>query len=170
MSPKMKKGKELLRGRPGAKGIAVGRVRIINGDPERMALFQAGEIYVADFPVPTDPPYMKKAGGMVTNKGGKTTHGVIIGMMEGFPVVPGTGVGTSHLKDGQLVVVDGDEGIIYEAVPVEAGEAGISYEEKVEAPPSPAPSLHPLAEAAKKKGIQLDPEFLAKLEKLKGGR
>lgn len=121
----MGKWKELIRGVSGNKGMAVGKVRIINGDENKLAQIQVGEILVADKLEPSPKgmaveeydKHLKKAAAIVQNVGGVTSHGNIIAIKEGKPSVAGTiGVSgeeaTKILKDGMLIKVDGLAGYV----------------------------------------------------------
>jgi len=67
----------------------------------------------------TDPdwePIMKKAGAIVTNRGGRTCHAAIIARELGIPAVVGSGDATEKLAVGTEVTVscsEGDTGRIY---------------------------------------------------------
>ena len=67
----------------------------------------------------TDPdwePIMKRASGIVTNRGGRTCHAAIIARELGIPAVVGTGDATRTLTDGRSVTVscaEGDSGFVY---------------------------------------------------------
>ena len=71
---------------------------------------------VADMTDPDWEPIMKKAGAIVTNRGGRTCHAAIIARELGIPAVVGTSNATDVLKDGSDVTVccaEGDTGMIY---------------------------------------------------------
>jgi pyruvate,water dikinase len=55
---------------------------------------------------------MKKAKGIITDEGGMLSHAAIVSRELGLPCVVGTVKGTRVLKDGDLVEVDADKGII----------------------------------------------------------
>jgi len=60
---------------------------------------------------------MRKAGGIVTNHGGRTSHAAIVSRELGLPAIVGTENATEKLKDGQTVTVscaEGEIGFIYE--------------------------------------------------------
>ena len=48
----------------------------------------------------------------VTDTGGKTSHSVIMARSIGIPAVVGTHDATTHIKNGQRILVDGHEGVI----------------------------------------------------------
>jgi pyruvate,water dikinase len=46
----------------------------------------------------------------VTDRGGLLSHAAIVAREFGIPAVVGTGEATAKIRDGSLVVVDGDTG------------------------------------------------------------
>jgi pyruvate,water dikinase len=143
----MGKGKKLIEGRPGAKGVVVGVVRVVNKDKALMEQVTTGDVMVAERTSPDDEMYMAKAAALVTDVGGTLSHTAIIAREMGKPAVVGTIEGTTVLKDGQKVIVDGNEGAVYEYT-----EEAETVTDKVE-------------ELAKKKGISLPPGFLEKMKR-----
>ena len=57
-------------------------------------------------------PIMKKASAIVTNQGGITSHAAVLAREFGIPCIVGTNIATEVFKDGDLVEVDADSGII----------------------------------------------------------
>ena len=74
--------------------------------------FQEGEILVASMTRPEYIPSMKKAIAFITDEGGITCHAAIIAREMKKPCVIGTKIGTKVLKDGDLVEVDANIGVI----------------------------------------------------------
>lgn len=103
----------ILKGIAASKGVAEGMVCVVESvkDIER---FQEGSILVAELTEPLMVIMMNKAAAIVTNKGGITTHAAIVSRELGIPCVTGTKEGTTILKDGMRVRVDGNTGEIYE--------------------------------------------------------
>ncbi len=100
-----------LKGEIGCVGYAKGKVKIIIR-AEDMKKMEAGDILVS---IATDPdivPAMKKAGGIVTEQGGVTSHAAIVSRELGIPCVIGTKIATKLLKDGDMVEVDANKGIV----------------------------------------------------------
>lgn len=116
------RSKVLVSGRSVGSKIATGRVRIIK-NAEFIGEFQEGEVLVTDKTDPDWQPIMKKAAGIITNRGGRTCHAAIVSRELGVPAIVGTEHGTEALKDGQMVTVscaEGDTGFVYEgALPFE---------------------------------------------------
>jgi pyruvate,water dikinase len=110
-----KKGKLLLRGEPVGTKIGQGEVCVIE-DSSEIQEFKDGQVLVADMTDPDWEPIMKIAGGIVTNKGGRTCHAAIVSRELGVPCVISTGNGTEVLKEIKEVTIDcsGGEGRIYE--------------------------------------------------------
>lgn len=112
------KGTVLLRGRAVGSKVGSGKVRIIQGVNE-LSSFQEGEVLVTDMTDPDWEPVMKKAGAIITNRGGRTCHAAIISREHGVPCIVGTELATERLRNQQNVTVscaEGDEGHVYEGV------------------------------------------------------
>lgn len=88
-----------------------GRVRIIKSD-EKVKYFQKGEILAAQMTNPTYVPAMEKAAAIITDEGGLLCHAAIIARELGIPCVIGTKIATKVLKDGDLVEVDAEKGVV----------------------------------------------------------
>ena len=109
------RGPALASGRAIGQKIGQGSVRII-GSAREMDRVQAGEVLVTEMTDPDWEPVMKRAGAIVTNRGGRTCHAAIIARELGIPAVVGCGDATRTLKDGAEVTVscaDGDTGHVY---------------------------------------------------------
>jgi phosphohistidine swiveling domain-containing protein len=93
------------------KGVVKGRVKIIlsNGDLSKV---NEGDILVSQFTRPEYLSAMKKAAAIVTNDGGITCHAAIVARELKKPCIIGTKIATKALKDGDLVEVDADNGIV----------------------------------------------------------
>lgn len=88
-----------------------GRIHILL-DPLKARTFKQGEILVAPM---TSPEYifaMRKASAILTDTGGLTSHAAIISRELGIPCIVGTKIATKVLKDGDLVEVDAEKGLI----------------------------------------------------------
>jgi pyruvate, water dikinase len=106
----------LVEGRAVGQKAASGIVRLVN-DPQEMVNVQPGDILVTDMTDPDWEPVMKRAGAIVTNRGGRTCHAAIIARELGIPAIVGSETATEVLKDGQIVTVsccEGDTGHVYE--------------------------------------------------------
>jgi pyruvate,water dikinase len=104
-------GSEELQGSPGASGVVEGRARVIKTVDE-LALLKDGEILVATTTSPSWAPAFTKIAGAITDVGGAMCHAAIVCREYGLPTVVGTGRGTSVIKTGDLVRIDGDQGTV----------------------------------------------------------
>merc|ERR1719281_2237657 len=115
----LEKGTDVLAsGRAVGKRIGSGKVNILKSIDE-MADFEAGQVLVADMTDPDWEPIMKKAGAIITNRGGRTCHAAIIARELGIPAVVGCGDATDKLAPGDEVTVsccEGDTGKIYKGL------------------------------------------------------
>jgi pyruvate, water dikinase len=108
----------LVEGRSIGQRIGAGRARVIR-DAGEMERVQPGEVLVADMTDPDWEPVMKRAGAIVTNRGGRTCHAAIIARELGIPAVVGCREATSVIADGQDVTVscaEGDTGYVFEGL------------------------------------------------------
>lgn len=100
-----------LHGQTGCLGKARGTVKIVIR-PADMAKMKQGDVLVS---IATDPdivPAMKKAAAIVTEQGGVTSHAAIVSRELNIPCVIGTKIATKVLKDGDMVEVDANKGIV----------------------------------------------------------
>lgn len=100
-----------IKGTIACSGWAKGRARIIISK-KQFANFQPGEILVAEMTEPSFVPIIKKAAAIVTDEGGVTCHAAIVSRELGIPCVIGTKIATKVLRDGDLVEVDANKGIV----------------------------------------------------------
>lgn len=110
------KGKVLLKGLSIGQAIAAGRAQVIKSAEERNS-FKDDAILVTGTTDPDWEPIMKRASGIITEHGGRTSHAAIVSRELGIPAVVGTGNATQTLKNDQEITLscaEGDEGIIYE--------------------------------------------------------
>ncbi len=81
--------------------------------------FQEGDVLVTEMTDPDWEPIMKKASGIITNKGGRTCHAAIVAREMGVPAIVGTENGTEIFHNGEEITVscsEGDVGIVYEGI------------------------------------------------------
>ena len=118
-------GKILLEGQGASPGIGAGKVIIVR-DAKDSGSVEKGDILVARMTNPDMVPAMKKVAAIVTDEGGMTCHAAIVSRELGTPAVVGTRKATVTLKNGQLVTVDGEKGVVYDgavAAPIEKAVA-----------------------------------------------
>ncbi len=104
-------GAVAVTGRAVGAGVATGRARLVRTHDD-LALFQKGDILVADATTPDWEPVMKSAAAVVTNRGGRTCHAAIVARELGVPAVVGAGDATERIGDGETVTVSCAEGAV----------------------------------------------------------
>jgi len=100
-----------ITGFAASKGKVTGRVNVIYHQGE-FAKFKDGDILVTTMTHPEFLLIMKKSAAIVTDEGGITSHAAIVARELGVPCIIGTKIATKVLKDGELVEVDANKGIV----------------------------------------------------------
>jgi phosphoenolpyruvate synthase/pyruvate phosphate dikinase len=100
-----------LKGQIGSPGKIRGIVKIILNINNSKKL-QQGEILVTGMTRPEFVPLMKRSSAIITDEGGITCHAAIISRELRKPCIIGTKIATQVLKDGDMVEVDADKGIV----------------------------------------------------------
>ncbi|HJK72919.1 MAG TPA: phosphoenolpyruvate synthase, partial [Methanocorpusculum sp.] len=106
-------GEIILQGYGASPGIASGPVVIVS-DAKDTSRVKEGDIMVSPMTNPDMVPAMRKVVGIITDEGGMTCHAAIVSRELGTPAVVGTKKATSLLKEGQIVTIDGEKGLIYD--------------------------------------------------------
>lgn len=101
----------IFTGLPISLGIAVGEIKIIK-DKRDFYKLKKGEILVAPNTRPEYVPLMRKAGAVITEEGGVTSHAAIVSRELGIPAVVGVQGILDKLKDGDRVEVDANSGVV----------------------------------------------------------
>ncbi|MFC7068771.1 PEP/pyruvate-binding domain-containing protein [Halobaculum lipolyticum] len=99
-----------LVGTGAAPGVVEGRVRVVT-DPGETGL-EAGEVLVAPYTDPGWTPLFATAAAVVTEVGGRLTHGSLVAREYGIPSVVAVEDATSLLRTGERVRVDGAAGTV----------------------------------------------------------
>ncbi len=99
-----------LAGSPASPGIVTGRARVVL-DPVGAQL-EPGEILIAPSTDPGWTPLFLTAGGLVMEMGGSNSHGAVVAREYGIPAVVGVPDATQKIETGQLVTVDGANGLV----------------------------------------------------------
>jgi pyruvate,water dikinase len=101
----------VVLGSAGSPGIVRGTAKVVLSLADAGKL-QPGDILVAEYTAPQWTPLFGIAAALVTDFGGVLSHCAIVAREFGIPAVVGTGSATTTLVDGQLIEVDGDQGIV----------------------------------------------------------
>ncbi|WFN33679.1 phosphoenolpyruvate synthase [Methanogenium sp. S4BF] len=115
-------GNIILEGQGASPGVATGRVVIVSSVKD-LGRINDGDIMVAKMTNPDMVPGMRKVSAIITDEGGMTCHAAIVSRELGTPAVVGTKEATRVLKEGDIVTVDGEKGLVYEGAVKTAEEA-----------------------------------------------
>ena len=101
----------VLRGLPASRGKAVGPARVVRS-PDEFHKVRPGDVLVCTATSPTWTPVFGTVSALVTDSGGVLSHASIVAREYGLPAVVGVNHGTSTIRDGQVVTVDGTGGLV----------------------------------------------------------
>ena len=101
----------LIHGRTAYQGVVQGKIQTIKSLSD-IRKFKSGHILLANTTHPNYLPAMQKSSAIVTNEGGIISHAAIVARELKIPCVTGTKIATKVLKDGDLVEVNADQGIV----------------------------------------------------------
>ena len=112
-----KKNVDKLKGRIANKGYYKGRVKIVPFDAspnmnKQMEKMKKGEVLVTGSTGPEMIKACHKAGAIITDEGGICSHAAIISREFGIPCIVGTEIATDIFKDGDIVEVDANKGVV----------------------------------------------------------
>ncbi len=107
--PKVDSGQ--IKGITAFKGVVKGKAIILK-DRSELHKAKEGDIIITPMTTPDFIVVMKKAAAIVTDLGGVTSHAAIVSRELGIPCIVGTKIATQIIKDGDLVEVDADNGVV----------------------------------------------------------
>lgn len=102
-----------LCGLAAATGRVSAEVWVVEDVNQLPPNFPAGQLLVMSHVPPRWLGLIQRAGGIVTEQGGMTSHGAILARELGIPAVVGVAGVTQILRTGEWVTVDGDRGLIH---------------------------------------------------------
>jgi phosphohistidine swiveling domain-containing protein len=114
-----------VKGLPGSAGKARGTARVIHSLAEANKL-QPGDVLVAIATEPPWTPLFATASAIVTDSGGVLSHSAVVAREYRIPAVVGAGNATTTFKDGQLIEVDGDAGVVQVVVEEQVHEPALA--------------------------------------------
>ena len=100
-----------LNGAAAAPGVVEGPARVVRSVSEISAV-RDGEILVCGSTSPAWAPIFPKLKATVTDVGGVMSHAAIVCREYGLPAVVGTGRATAQIRTGQMIRVDGTNGVV----------------------------------------------------------
>lgn len=106
-----KNADEEIKGVCASPGKVTGIVKIVLKTHD-LASVKMGDILVASMTRPEMVSAMNKASAIITDEGGVTSHAAIVSRELGIPCIIGTKVATQLLHNGDLVLVDANNGTV----------------------------------------------------------
>ena len=107
--------KTILKGTIANKGIKVGKVKLLaHGENMVTQIYEMekGDILVTGNTRPDMMLALEKASAVVTDEGGICSHAAIVSRELGIPCIIGTVRATKLFKDGDIIEVDANNGVI----------------------------------------------------------
>ena len=99
------------KGQTAYPGKTRGRVRLVLSSHTNIE-FNQGDILFVTTSNPTLMPLIRKSGAIVSDEGGIMCHAAIVSRELKIPCIIGTKFGTHNFKDGDIVEVDADKGMV----------------------------------------------------------
>ena len=100
-----------VSGTVASKGYARGKVRILRKITD-MEKVEVGDVIVSPMTTPNYLPAMYKAAAYVTDEGGLLCHAAIVARELNKPCIIGTKFATEVFKDGDVIELDTEQGIV----------------------------------------------------------
>ncbi|SEA49328.1 pyruvate kinase [Thalassobacillus cyri] len=112
-------GDVLAKGQGIGQSSAYGRAVVAKSTQEALDKVEEGDILVTYGTDKDMMPAIEKAGGLITQEGGLTSHAAVVGLSIGIPVIVGVEEAFALIKDGDDLTIDSSRGDIY------SGHAGV---------------------------------------------
>ncbi|MBE1554406.1 pyruvate kinase [Sporosarcina limicola] len=106
-------GDMLARGQGIGKSVAYGRTVVAKNAEEALAYDMEGAILVTNASDRDMMPAIEKCAGLITEEGGLTSHGAIVGLSLGIPVIVGIENATEIIRHGTEITMDAESGVVY---------------------------------------------------------
>jgi phosphohistidine swiveling domain-containing protein len=103
---------DVIEGMPVVPGTVEGRARLVTDPKADQPPLEPGEILVCRTTDPSWVTVFLTASALVIDVGGAISHGAIVARELGIPCVINTLDGTSRIRDGQRIRVDGGTGLV----------------------------------------------------------
>lgn len=104
--------KNAVKGTVACSGKITGVAKVVNDPRLDGTKLHEGDILIASMTRPEYLPLMRRASAFVTNEGGISCHAAIVAREMNKPCIIGTKIATKVFKDGDLIEVDAERGIV----------------------------------------------------------
>ncbi len=106
-------GKVLVKGNGIGKGSVTGELCVARSSKEALELFQNGNILVVPYTTNEMLPIIKSASALIVEEAGPSSHAATVGMALDIPLIMGAENATQILKNGSVVTIDTERGLVY---------------------------------------------------------
>jgi len=106
-------GNVLLKGTGVTNKTVIGTLCVCKNEEEALENFNGGEILVIPETTNNLMGILRRAKGIITEKGGLTSHAAIVGLSLDIPVICGAEHATQILRSGITVTIDASTGTVY---------------------------------------------------------
>ncbi len=111
MPPEPSRDPSIITGIAASPGVAQGRAKVVRRLSEAGKV-EPGDVLVCEMTMPAWTPLFSTVSAVVADTGGVLSHCAIVAREYRLPGVVQTSVGTTAIKDGMLLTVDGSKGIV----------------------------------------------------------
>ncbi len=105
-----------LTGQPAGLGRAAGPARVVRSESD-LHRVQQGDVLVTRVPGPALAAVLPRVVAVVAERGGSTSHLAALARERGIPAVLGVRDATRRIRDGSLLLVDGNTGLVHQDRP-----------------------------------------------------
>lgn len=102
----------IARGTGLGNGKITAKAIVVNELNDLVNFFKNGNIIVSKFTNKEMMPYIKRSGGLVTEKAGYTSHGAVVGVSLAIPTIVGAKNITEKIKTGDIISINSTDGTI----------------------------------------------------------
>ncbi|MDR5660032.1 pyruvate kinase [Serpentinicella sp. ANB-PHB4] len=106
-------GDVLLSGAGIGKGAHTGRAFVVDYSNNNPKGFEEGDILITHATSKELIDIVEQAGAIITEEGGLTSHGAIVGLNLGIPTIVGAENAMKKIATGDIITVDSKSGLIY---------------------------------------------------------
>ncbi len=106
-------GKVLVKGTGIGSRSVTGKVVVAKTPQEATELVKKGDILVTPYTDRDFMPAIQRVSALIIEQGGMTSHGAIVGINLGIPVIVGAHEATTLIKQDSIVTIDPERGLIY---------------------------------------------------------
>jgi pyruvate kinase len=106
-------GKVLVQGKGVGSGSKTGQICLALTPEEALDRFSENDILVVPYTNNDMLPVIRRAGGIIAEEHGIGSHAATVGLALDIPVIVGAENATKILKNGSVVTLDAERGIVY---------------------------------------------------------